>query len=175
LHDGKILKNAIISDCIDSYLNLNRSSDGKISESITYCHPDIKITKITVNESEANSIHVTSITNKVKFAFNGILCKSIRMAAEVRIYDHRDMPLAIFSPSHKSGLVPLMPQGHFNIECEMELPANMNKGIYFADIFLTFPNETFWLIIRKGLAIETDGVPNTGMTFKYADEGWLFL
>jgi len=176
LQDGQIIKEGKINECVNTYLEYNKWNSQKITDSISFCHHGIKIESIKVNGRESNKIDVTH-ENKLHFSFRGSLLEDSRVSMEVRLFDTRDIPLAFFSPGHKTGLIPTIPKGKFNLEYDLILPSNMNKGTYIADIYLTYPGQQSWISISKGLFIETDGTVETGgAIFEYDNgAGWLFI
>ena len=176
LQDGLIIKSGVISDCIRTYLDVNKYQSAKIKDAISFCHNGIKIKSISVNEDESNLIDVTH-NNKLVFKFEGELLEDSRVSMELRLFDSNDIPLAFFSPGHKTGITPIISKGKFKLNYEMVLPTNMNKGTYIADIYLTYPGQHAWLSISKGLFIETDGTTETGgAIFEYNNgAGWLFI
>ena len=176
LQNGNVIKTGVISECIKTYLEFNKYESSKIIEAVSFSHQGIRINSITANGSESNLINVTH-NNSILFRFEGELLDESRVAMELRLFDSNDIPLAFFSPGHKTGIIPLINKGKFTLEYEMVLPTNMNKGTYTADIYLTYPGQHSWIAISKGLFIETDGTTETGgAIYEYSNgAGWLFI
>ncbi|RCR67629.1 ABC transporter ATP-binding protein [Larkinella punicea] len=177
LENGRIVNQDEISKCINSYLGHNIKTTSRVIDSISYCHPKIKIDSILINEQESNSIRMGININKVKIVINGFLKEEKAISLELRIYDNNEIPLAFFSPGHKVGKIPVIQQGSFSLLYEMELPNNMNKGSYICDMYLTYPGQATWLTIPRAIYIEADGKSTeTGMVFEYEKgAGFLFL
>jgi lipopolysaccharide transport system ATP-binding protein len=178
MDNGHIAKYDIIDQCITYYMKLNDNLNGKdIVDTINYCSPDIIINNITVNGCTSNSIELKFDDNILFFHISGFLKESKKISLELRMHDQIDIPLAFYSYGHKIGEAPTIACGEFNLEYKVELPLNINKGVYYFDISLTNPGVESWLTIQNGLKLNFAGCPtNTGLVFEYSkNTGFLFL
>lgn len=179
-HNGIVLKNGQIvmsgsaPKAIDYYLSEKSFLGTKIINGIEYCHPDLQIDSIKVNNSEKNIVQV--VDSNLVITIEGKLSDSKILSLGVTLYDHRKVRLAIFSPGHIKGLNYNFKKGIFKIEEVIHLPQNMTKGEYQIDISLHRPNIEMYLHIPDFIKLISKGVIGvTGLEFKYIDNGFLIL
>jgi len=175
LNNGNALIYGEISDCINQYLEIDRRETISILKKITYLDTRIKINEIKINGNDSNTVYVSNENLSIEISLRGLLEDDIQMSFELRLYDNKEIPLAIFSPGHFDEKITLYKKGPFSITHTIDFPKNMNKGTYVADIYLTFPNETYYMISKKSLFVVTEGIMHKGMIFDSAREGWLVL
>ena len=99
------------------------------------------------------------------------------LAFEFRLFDKDEIPLAFYSPFHYSGSSPILDEGQFNLNFEIELPKEINKGRYYGSLYLTNPGIEYYLKLENIIEIEHEGYPTlTGHVFEYnKGAGFLFL
>ena len=178
LENGKIAYSNEIENCISYYMKYNEILNGKtIVQSINSCHSDLKIDEILVNGSNSNMIEISPVANKLNFVITGVLKYQKKISLELRLHDKIDVPLAFYSDGHRQGEVPTIGSGNFRLEYNIDLPNNINKGMYFFDIYLTNPGVESWLTVNNGLQLIASGCQTkTGLTFEYSkNSGFLLL
>lgn len=175
LSDGYCVKQGNIIDCINNYLEADKENTDSIIKKITYLDSRINIANIKIDGIETNTVHVSNEKSSIEISVNGFLTENIQMSFELRLFDNKEIPLAIFSPGHFEDKIKIYKEGAFSITNVIDFPKNMNRGNYVADIYLTFPNETYYLIAKKCLQVVTDGLMHKGMIFDSSREGWLVL
>lgn len=175
LHNGESIMSGDISDCINKYLFMDKINDSTIIQSISFLDSRIKIYTIQINKDNSKTVNMSNDNLSVEILLNGFLEERIQMSFELRLFDGREMPLAIFSPGHFIEKIPTYEKGSFSISHKIKFPKNINKGTYYADIYLTYPNETYYMIAKKAIVIQASGVSHRGMIFDPYREGWLVI
>ena len=175
LSDGCCIKQGNIVDCINDYLEMDNDDSDTIISKVTYLDDRLIINCIEVDGMTTNTVNISNQKSSIEITLNGIVKEDIQMSFELRLYNRNEIPLAIFSPGHFDDKINLYKKGTFTLSNKIEFPKNMNRGNYYADIYLTFPNETYYLIAKKCLHIVTDGLVHKGMIFDSTREGWLVL
>jgi len=175
LSDGCCVKQGNIIDCINDYLEMETDDSDAIVNKITYLDNRLTIRNITIDGVETNTVNISNQKSSIEISLNGFIKENMQMSFELRLFNRNEIPLAIFSPGHFEDKINVYKKGSFSLSKTIEFPKNMNKGNYYADIYLTFPNETYYLIAKKCLHIVTDGLMHKGMIFDSTREGWLVL
>jgi lipopolysaccharide transport system ATP-binding protein len=179
---GIVLENGQISYCgtavdsIENYLNTDNFSNAKIIDGIEFCHSDLHIESVMINNSDNNIVYFNSHDSRLNITIDGALSSDKTMSLGLVLYDYRKVRLAIFSPGHIKGLNYEFKKGHFKIEEVIHLPRNMTKGEYRLDISLHQPNIELFLNIPDFVKLFSNGVVGvTGLEFEYKDNGFLIL
>ncbi|MBN2836750.1 MAG: ABC transporter ATP-binding protein [Candidatus Delongbacteria bacterium] len=176
LKDGMISCKGPISDCVNYYLDTNEKFTKTIIENVEFCHSAIEINSIKVNGSELNVLNVNSENSSFEIFIVGKLKEPKFMSLELRMHDQNELPLAFFTPGHKTGVTPFYERGEFHIEYSVNLPSNMNKGSFLIDIALTHPAVEYLLKVPNGLHIHSAGcTTETGLVFEYSKNCGLLL
>jgi len=176
IDSGNISYVGKISDTINQYFKNSATRFDNISNGIKYCHPDFRINKITVNNSERNILYVDERNNSLIIKIEGTVALDKIIALEMRFYDHNGIMLGIFSPGHLWGRTKKIEKGPFEIIETITLPDNLTKGEFYFDIDLTHPNIEGFLSIPKFIKINSKGITGiTGLEFNYEKCGLLML
>ena len=137
----------------------------------------LKIIKISVNGEQQNPIRIKHDNPVMKLHISGELKQDVNMALEFRLTDKNIIPLAFYSPSHYSGVTPVIRKGHFEINEEIHLPETFNQGQFYGNLYLADPGKAYHLQMPNAIQIEYEGYPmQTGLVFNYSNgSGLLFL
>jgi len=165
-----------VQDSINYYLQQSVISCEKIIDKIQIFSSELRNLKIYVNGTESNCVNISSLENVVNIHILGELTCSLSMEIEMYLFDMRGTLLGCFSPSHKTGVIPIFNKGLFDINYSFELPTNMSKGEFYFDIELNQPNIRNLMVIRKNLFVNSYGfVTKTGFELEYSKRGLLIL
>ena len=176
IENGKIIFNGGVKESIEYYLESNISETAKIMKGMQIYNSFLEILQIKVNGSESNHIIIDQEKNSIKLEINGTLTHELQMELEMFMFDMRGTLLAVYSPGHKSGIVPVHKAGAINLCYEFELPKNMSKGEFYFDIELNHPNVQNLMVIRRNLFVTSNGyVADSGFEFNYSNRGLLIL
>ena len=176
LENGTMRMTGNIEEVVDTYMQDYIRVGTCLLDSISYQAKYIKIHKVLVNGSDNNHIHLTQQKHSLELSIEGQLIVSQYIAIEMKLYDINKIPLAVYSPSHYFGYTKLYNTGVVSIEETIELPENMNNGIYYVSFYLTDPNKAYHIKMPFALQIMYDGyMMKTGQCVKYGGNGLLFL
>jgi len=175
LRNGEIEYLGNVENCLNVYLNSNIKA-GKIKDGIKYCHPDFNIEEITINKSDFNTIDVDEKNNTLNFEIKGTVKSERHIALELRLFDLNGILQAFYSPGHLWGTTTKYEKGHFIINETISLPANLTKGEFIIDIYLTHPNIEGYMSIPQFVRINSLGLTGkTGFEFTYEKHGLIIL
>jgi len=176
IENGKIIFNGGVKESIEYYLESNISETANIIKGIQIYNSFLEISQIKVNGSESNHIVIDQERNTISLEINGKLTHDLTMELEMYMFDMRGTLLAVYSPGHKSGIVPVRKTGNLNLYYEFALPKNMSKGEFYFDIELNHPNVQNLMVIRRNLFVTSNGyVADSGFEFNYSSRGLLIL
>jgi len=176
INNGSAIYSGEVKNSIEYYLQTSKIDLGKIVDGIQIYNSFLNILQIKVNDNEANHITIDSENNKILLEINGELTHELAMELEMFMFDMRGTLLAVYSPGHKSGIIPTYKAGFFQLKYEIELPKNISKGEFYFDIELNHPNVQNLMVIRRNLFISTKGyVCASGFEFNYSTRGLLIL
>ena len=172
---GLVLNNGTISyigtaqNAINEYLKGSIREKYEIIDYISYSSSKVTVNRITVNNSTFNHIKLDSNNYSVNVEINGIVNETCRFVIEAIIFDNTEVPVAVFTPTHKSEIIPLYKVGSFSIFETINLPYNLNSGDYYVDIYLNNPMVEGYASFNKALKIEMEGAINkTGFIYDYS-------
>jgi ABC-type polysaccharide/polyol phosphate transport system, ATPase component len=177
LSNGTIEMTGNINQTIDSYLSSQIRTNTTFLSNISYKADYIRILHLIINSKTDNPILLTSANNTLNIKISGILLQAQNIAVELRIFDKDQNPLAFYSPFHYEGTTPLLEKGEFMIEKNILLPEGINKGTYYASLYLTDPGISYHLKLENFLMLDCEGFPTkTGHVFEYNQgAGFLFI
>ena len=177
LENGRLSSVGEIEDLIDVYINSDKKNGINFIDGITSKKSYIDIEKLLINNNTKGSIHLNKENNRLKIEIQGNLKVKKPLAFEFRLFDKDEIPLAFYSPFHYSGSSPILDEGQFNLNFEIELPKEINKGKYYGSLYLTNPGIEYYLKLENIIEIEHEGYPTlTGHVFEYnKGAGFLFL
>ena len=177
LENGRLSSVGEIEDLIDVYINSDKKNGINFIDGITSKKSYIDIEKLLINNNTKGSIHLNKENNRLKIEIQGNLKVRKPLAFEFRLFDKDEIPLAFYSPFHYSGSSPILDEGQFNLNFEIELPKEINKGRYYGSLYLTNPGIEYYLKLENIIEIEHEGYPTlTGHVFEYnKGAGFLFL
>ena len=177
LENGRLSSVGEIEDLIDVYINSDKKNGINFIDGITSKKSYIDIEKLLINNNTKGSIHLNKENNRLKIEIQGNLKVKKPLAFEFRLFDKDEIPLAFYSPFHYSGSSPILDEGQFNLNFEIELPKEINKGRYYGSLYLTNPGIEYYLKLENIIEIEHEGYPTlTGHVFEYnKGAGFLFI
>ena len=176
LEYGSVKYSGEINDVVDYYLEAQCQAKERIIDNIVGKAGYLQINEISVNGESQNPIRLKHDNPVLKLHFSGELKQDVKMAVEFRLTDKNTVPLAFYSPSHYSGITPVIRKGHFEINEEIHLPETMNQGEYFGNLYLTDPGKTYHLNMANAILVEYEGYPmETGLVFNYSGGGGLLF
>jgi lipopolysaccharide transport system ATP-binding protein len=178
LENGNISFEGLAEDSITNYLKKNvENGKSSIIDDIKYNTQKISIEKITVNNSPNRFVKINSNSHTLDFYVKGFAKESVKLALELKIFDSNDLPLAIYSPNHESGITRTYPKGSFELIEKLQFPKELSKGRFYADIYITNPLVEGYVEFERSLIIDSEGYPTkTGFIFDYSKgHGLLFL
>jgi lipopolysaccharide transport system ATP-binding protein len=176
LENGRVSFSGSVENSIEYYLKNDEFVEEKISEGIEFCHPEIKIQSIKINNSESNRVNIDENNTDINLVIEGETHSDKTMSLGMVLYDSRKVRLGIFSPGHIKSSNGTYKSGHFKIEETLHLPHNMTKGEYFLGISLHQPNIELFLNIPDFVKIISKGkIGITGLEFEYRDNGFLIF
>ena len=178
LENGGMSFDGSVQDAINKYIqnNLSEEDNATIISGIKRCHADVHIDSIKINDSDRNVIWIDEDNSSLRFSIKGDLKSEKKMALEVRIFDMKGAPQAIYSPGHLYGKVQSFAPGPFEMEETIQLPDNITKGNFVLDIDLSQPNIEFFMNIPKHVHLNSKGIIGaTGLEFIYQQNGLLVI
>ena len=177
LEFGKVKYTGEINDVVDLYLESQCQARERIIDNITSKAGYLQIKEVSLNGECENPIRVKHDSPVLKLHISGELKHDVNMAVEFRLTDKNTVPLAFYSPSHYSGVTPVLREGHFEINEEIHLPETMNQGEYYGSLYLADPGKSYHLQMPNAIQVEYEGYPmETGLVFNYnCGNGLLFL
>lgn len=176
LENGYVSYSGSVDDSIEYYLKNDMFIEEKIINGIQFCHPDIKIHSIKINNSENNVVNIDENNTNINIVIEGETYSDRTMSLSMVLYDSRKAKLGIFSPGHVNASNQKYEKGYFKIEDVLHLPHNMTKGEFFLGISLHQPNIELFLNIPDYVKVISKGKTGvTGLEFEYKDNGFLIL
>jgi len=176
LDQGEIKFEGNVKDGIGFYLNNSTHAGGSIIDGITFCHSDILIDRILINNSEQNIIQLNPETHALEISVKGQLKAAKKMAMEVRFYDKWRSLQALYSPGHLHGKLYTFPEGNFEWTETIHLPTNMTSGEFYLDLDITQPNIEVFMFLPKHIKLTVQGITGvTGLEFQQENCGLLML
>jgi ABC-type polysaccharide/polyol phosphate transport system, ATPase component len=172
---GVVLNNGSVSflgsaeGAVDNYLNGSLRNDSVIIKYAKYCSSKIKINDIKVNGSSYNHVKLNSESTLMEISIKGEVIESCQFMLEGVLFDRNEIPVAVFSPTYKTSILPKFEIGNFCIQETIELPKNMNSGDYYFDLYLNHPMVEGLVSFEKSIHIEMEGLPTSnGFIFDYS-------
>lgn len=176
LENGYVSYSGSVENSIEYYLKNDLFIEERIINGIEFCHPDIKIQSIKINNSESNIVSIDESNTNINLVIEGETYSDRTMSLAMVLYDSRKLKLGIFSPGHVNASNQKYKKGHFRIEETLHLPPNMTKGEFFLGISLHQPNIELFLNIPDFVKVISKGkIGVTGLEFEYRDNGFLIL
>lgn len=177
LSNGIVALSGDVNEVISTYLDSNMTIGKKFIDCIASNASYLTISRISFNNKELNPIQISSDNNIIDLIIEGELKSEQIIGVELRLFDKNQTPLAFYSPSHYKGSTPMCKKGHFVIEQKIHLPKEINKGTYYASLYLTNPGISYHMAIENNIALELEGFPTqTGHIFTYDNgNGFIFL
>lgn len=177
LSNGSVSFQGSIEQTIDKYLHQGHIKNTNFINTISYLANYIQISEISINGKSSGVVTLNSEENMLNILIKGLLRQNTNLGIELRLNDKNQTPLAFYSPFHFQGHVPVYQKGDFELKTQVTLPKEMNKGTYYANLYLTDPGKSYHLKLEDVLEIEYEGFPTkTGHVFEYSQgAGFIFL
>jgi len=170
IEHGTISVSGGIEECVDHYLQANRSQSKLVIDHISHLNNLITINEVTLNNQPLDSVLISRSVSSLKIHFSGFISQDLPINLEVRIKDLNGLPLGFYSPGHSSKETNLVPRGNFSLTWECPIPQNILSGDYLLDIALTNPDNTWWMRIPSAAVVTIErAVDNKG------ERGWVLL
>jgi lipopolysaccharide transport system ATP-binding protein len=176
LSEGRLAMAGSTSDCIECYHGSRLNSGDSLLSSARSEDKEVQIKSITINGQTSREVHLTSEQNTLTVSIEAELATAKNIDMEITISDTNETNLAMFAPSHVQGFTALSPAGKWKAEYSVQLPKRMNKGDFFLNLYLTYPNVAYLAKIEH-IQLRVDGAPNlAGRIFEYSSgHGFVFL
>ena len=175
LENGRSVFDGNVNDVVANYLDrILIKEKTQLKNLFVNKTKDIIIRDVLVDNSPYNYLSLSG-QNTFNIAIKGELMKSKKMSLEMRLYDEKETPLALYSPSHANS--PMIEKGQFELNYTVTLPDGMAKGKYIADLSLVNSMIEGYVDCYKGLIITSEGISTeTGFVLDYSNgAGWLHL
>lgn len=171
LSGGKLRYNGTSDEAMNDYLSMN-NSQGLIVEKISKLHPNISISEILVNGSSIDHITLSGNDSKLQIIIRGNLSKSLPISFEAVFFNEYDIPFARYNSDFSSNTIKRIEVGDFEIIRTINLPGRINKGRFYMNLLLVDPLKEFFMIIPKGLTVQSEGFMNeSGYVYAIRDGG----
>lgn len=180
---GILLKNGIvdydgeIDETIAHYLYSNQvSAYGAIIDGIKYESQEIKVSSITINGSESNTVELEVPNRTLTIQIEGELLNDIPIAIECLLFDSNRVLLAKFAPVLFQPNLKKYKAGGFVINETFTLPSEITNGEYGLEIDITYPKVQYLVRFVDAVNLKVSGATAAyGNELKYSDNGFLVL
>lgn len=157
LRNGQLVKTGYMDEVIDTYTSYQLTG-GKITDSIHYYQPHIKLHRISINELETSSILVER--NQLNIRLDIEFMK--RTPFELDVHLKKDEQHIISYANFVYNEVDVFEPGVYQIEYIIDLP-KLRSGKYKLDLFFTEPF-TSWFAVSENI-IDIDILNSDHHTF----------
>lgn len=170
LENGEIVYTGTADASVNDYLNRGAdTTNQEIINDAKYNTDKLRIDEVLVNGSTSKVVVTDSENHVLDISVKGYSNYSQKIALELKIFDNNDIPLAVFSPNHKSGVTTIFDVGPFTINEKLVLPKELSRGRFYADIYITNPLVEGYVDFERSIIIESEGFPlQTGFVFDYS-------
>lgn len=176
MKNGNILYQGSVNDTILKYSQLNENSENEKQYTIKYNNSKILIHDLLINNKNNNEIYIDEINSTFTINIKGFISDSIKIALELQFFDVNGTPVAFYCPEQKSIDIKNYILGDFEIFREIHMPKNLNKGTFYCNISLTYPNLEGYVDIYNAIIINSGGIlTKSGNIFDYEKKGLIYL
>ena len=131
--------------------------------------------KLLVNGLTSNHIKLESDA-LLRISIIGTAQEELPVEMQANLFDDEEYPLAFYSPGHVSGVTKKITKGAFQLDYTINLPQNMNSGIFHLKIGLADPGHHFYGETNNQIVIAFDGITiKSGLVFNAKKNGWLLI
>ncbi len=175
LENGKSILNGNVNDVVVYYLDKTIIKEKKMLKDLFVIKTkDLIISDVLVDNSPYNHLSLNQ-QKSFQIIIKGELLTSKKLSLEMRLYDEKETPLALYSPYHANS--PMIEKGKFELNHVVHLPEGMAKGKYVASLNLVNSMTEGYADCNKSLIINSEGFSTeTGFVLDYnRGAGWLHL
>ena len=139
LENGMVAQRGLIEQSIQYYSKGNPNKNVEtILSGLKVLSGNICITRLVINNSEANEIKLPYPNRTINVHIEGEALVNMMIGVDIALYDSNDILLSKFAPSLYKD--PQTVSGKFKIEEQINLPENICNGEYSLQLELTYPN-----------------------------------
>lgn len=176
MKNGNIIFQGGVNDTILKYSQVNENSENERQYTIKYNTSKIQILDLLINDKINNEVFINEDNSTFTLKIKGIANDIIKIALELQFFDVNGTPIAFYCPEQKTIEIQSYKIGEFEIFREIQMPKNLQKGTFYCNISLTYPNFEGYVDIFDALVINSEGVlTKSGNTFDYDNKGLLYL
>jgi len=175
LNNGSISFAGTAEASINEYLKRSLSKNNDLIQFAKYSSSKLIVEEVLVNDSSYNHVKMNSEKTELRISIKGQVIEPTQFVLEAIIFDNNEVPVAVYSPTHISNIIPRYKTGKFTLSEIINIPPNLNSGDYFVDIYLNNPMIEGHVSFNKSLQIEKEGIPTkSGFLFDYS-KGYGYL
>ncbi len=177
LNKGSVLSYGNTQDGIKSYVNECGNRIGTLLDYQKIYAPELKVTDVTVNQSEGDTLHLKAMEHQLSIELTLISQTKRRVALEARLKDAQGKPLAFYCPGHidRDNNTFLISPGKHKIFSDIALP-KLNRGRYFLELEITEPGICGLISFPFGLELQVDGYSsNPNLVFDHGRDGYQLM
>lgn len=156
LENGGIKGHGIISEVVDSYLQVDNLGHDKILKEIKWVDKRLDIDELRINGS---SYYYSSLPNGREYMdlyIHGFVKGEIQTDVTLLFKSENESVLATYSFCTDNGVL-LHLNGEFEISARISLPRRIHSGRIIIDIIFHWPNREYYLKAPKCCIIECEG------------------
>ena len=174
LENGMLVHSGSIEDSIDIY---NRGTKEISIDKIAFKSTDVRINVDTILVNGLTNNHIKLESDAVLYiSIIGTAQEDLPIEMQANLFDDEEYPLAFYSPGHVSGVTKKITKGDFQLDYTINLPQNMNSGIFHLKIGLSDPGHHFYGETSNQIVITFDGITiKSGLVFNAKKNGWLLI
>ena len=174
LENGMLVHSGSIEDSIDIY---NRGTKEISIDKIAFKSTDVRINVDTILINGLTNNHIKLESDAVLYiSIIGTVQEDLPIEMQANLFDDEEYPLAFYSPGHVSGVTKKITKGDFQLDYTINLPQNMNSGIFHLKIGLSDPGHHFYGETSNQIVIAFDGITiKSGLVFNAKKNGWLLI
>ena len=177
LDKGSLVYSGFTEDVIHQYLNVNKTEDRrKIIENIKWIKTGLKITRISINETDYSSSVIFSGQTSINLLIEGHTDEDFFTSPVLTFKNIDGIPLASLSEGHNRGKIEKKSKGNFRIEKVIKLPKFLNEGDFIIDLHLNHPMVE-WQMRAPGCAnLHSNGfLESQGRALRVSEDGFMGL
>ena len=148
LRDGKLIQTGNIKDVIDAYTSFN-NADAKIIDNIHYYQPFIVIKRISINNTELNS--VVQESDQLEISINIDFKK--RTSFELDVHLKKDEQIIVSYANFVKHEVQIFDAHEYHLNYKIQLP-ELRSGKYKLDLFFTEPFTSWFAVSENTIDLE---------------------